>query len=131
MHTHRTHLETRPSWDRGQQAAQVLSLLAELVDEIRGLHDYVDFLDTVLKTEFPEHSQLAGYTTAIVRRNEFYLHKLYKFQRQYQKIYDDYAHKNGKPELDRLLTLQPFMISINDLLERFPMDTVVKDFLDG
>lgn len=127
----RVYAEPYRKLDRGQQAAHVLSLLAELIEEIRGMHDYLDFLDGVLEAGFPEHQQFRKFELALMRRHEYWLHRLYTMRRQYQGVYDEYAHSHGEVKIDHVISVVPYFTSLEHLLERYPRDVVIKDFLDG
>lgn len=117
--------------DRAVQAKQVDQWLQEYIAELEGTLTYTDLVARVIRRAYPDHKKLVAFLAGAVDDLSDLLIEVRDFHRRYRSLVADYEHRQGKIDCPRLRHIDPYMTSITELLDLYPMDEVVEDFLDG
>lgn len=111
-------------------ALDVADLMAELETEIQGFTTYLSLLGTILKSRYPRHRKMRKLVEKQKHETEIALVNLRKLQIRYRSKIYDFEHRNGKLERKPMAALTPFAMSFEQLLETFPADQILEEFLD-
>lgn len=115
---------------RAKEAAQMAELTALLAGELRGLLQLLYFSRKILKNHFPTHRKLIARLNTLCETSDLHRLNLDVLHKKYAAIVENHRHEYGALEYVSLQGLLNYSISLEQLLEVFPIDTVVEDFLD-
>lgn len=114
-----------------KQAAQMYELIEILLDEQEGYKALLDFVGVLLKKHYPRHLKLTKLIGKVGHNTAFYSAALNVLLREYRAYLADFEHQYGEIDAPSLRGLLNYTISLEDLLEVFPIESAVEDFLDG
>lgn len=116
---------------RGKQAKQIADLLDHFIQEFQYMEDMLQFFSHVAVRQYPTHRRLVAALRHEDGRLNHAVRDLMRLRKEYLQVVGDEEHKFGVIDTPSLLPMFNYTISILDLLDLFPMDRVVEDFLDG
>lgn len=128
---HSRRIDPNDPQQRGKQAKQIAELLDQFIAEYQYIQSMLDFFERLASRQYPDHRRLQTLLKKEDHRFAFGIRDLSQLSRQYHRVLEDFEHTCGAVETPSLLPMFNYTISILDLLDLFPMDRVVEDFLDG
>lgn len=112
-------------------AMDVADLMAELEEEILGFNTYLTLLTTILTQRYPRHRKLRKLIETQKHGNEIALVNMRKLLIRYRNKIYDFEHRNGKIERKKMKSVTPFTMSFAELLETYPAERLIEEFLDN
>ncbi len=115
---------------RAIEAHQILEILEMYHEELDGFLKVLVLTRRIVETYYPKHQKvlfrLRCLAQAIPRHKVEFSH----LAQLYRQEVHDLEHQYGVIEHVPLPSLLNYSISLGDLLELFPIDRIVEDFLD-
>lgn len=130
-HRHSKRVPFSDQLNDGKQAVQMLELIGLILDESTGLENLLNFFEAVVKSQYPRHKKLQSLIHKLSSRQRFLLKDIVAMQYEYRRFIEKYQHDNGEVIAPSLQSILNYSISLESLLEHYPIDRVVEDFLDG
>lgn len=124
----RSHLHDA---DEMERAAQLISLMEELLDEMHGMEHYCLLIARTLKRRYPRHRRVFSITNNLAKEMELSFLALTDVKNSYKNAVRDFEHQFGKLTPKRFPTLTPIVACFEELLTEEQEDELVEDFLDG
>lgn len=115
----------------GKQAAQMIELLEMLIGTADDYFELVEVIGKLIERHFEDHQRFLSAIHRIQEKRKSELFALGQLKKQYRQYLADFEHIHGEVDAPSLAGLLNYSISLESLLEIFPVERVVEDFLDG
>lgn len=111
------------------EAKQIRDLIVEMIEELRGMQFFAEFLQEMLLDCQFSHRQVARYMEYVRKRERDMATSAYKLRAMYDQLIADYEHEVGPVEYKKLPAMSIFATSFAEIASRKDRRALKKDLL--
>lgn len=113
------------------EAKNVISMLEELIDELRGMGTFLDLLSDVTASKRYSHRKMAKFLKRVKGHCRDDMVAAYKYRSIYRNLVADYEHILGPIEAKRKVNYADLSASLESIMDGNDRARLKKDLLDG